>query len=92
MANISASVAEWERQIISQRTKDHASGQASAGSQARQTSPTRARNRREDQIRAQCQSNIAGDSGWIERRPDHYANRKGWSPALVRKITLQVAA
>jgi DNA invertase Pin-like site-specific DNA recombinase len=92
MANISASVAEWERKIISQRTKDALAVKRAQGvrlGKPRQLAPDLA-----DRIRAERNDGMTLQAIADGLNSDQITTPTGkeWSPALVRKITLQAAA
>jgi len=92
MANISASVAEWERKIISQRTKDALAVKRAQGiklGKPRQLAPEIA-----ERIRAErnAKRTLQAIADGLNAEKITTPTGKEWSPALVRKITLQVAA
>jgi DNA invertase Pin-like site-specific DNA recombinase len=91
MANITASVAEWERRIISVRTKEALAEKKAAG--VRLGRPRLLDQGIADQIRSLRASGLK-----LQAIADHLNEMKVltptgriWSPALVRKVTLQVA-
>jgi DNA invertase Pin-like site-specific DNA recombinase len=89
MANISASVAEWERRIISQRTKDALAVKKAQGvklGKPRQLDPSIAR-----RIRSQREAGLTLQAIADQLNSEGISTPTGkvWSPALVRKITLR---
>ena len=89
MANISACVAEWERKIISQRTKDALAIKRAQGvrlGKPRQLSPAIAQSIRTLRDGGATLQHIADQ---LNSDAIKTPTGKTWSPALVRKITLQ---
>jgi DNA invertase Pin-like site-specific DNA recombinase len=90
MANISASVAEWERKIISQRTKDALAVKKSQG--IKLGKPRQVPAEVADRIRSQRSAGLTLQAIADGLNGESITTPSGgsWSPALVRKITLQV--
>jgi DNA invertase Pin-like site-specific DNA recombinase len=89
LANVTASVAEWERRIISQRTSESLAQRKAAGvrlGRPRSLDPVIA-----DRIRSRRLKGATLQAIADELNGDGIATPSGhiWSPALVRKVTLQ---
>jgi DNA invertase Pin-like site-specific DNA recombinase len=92
MANISASVAEWERRIISQRTKDALAVKRAQG--VKLGKPRQLPREIAERIRSERNANrtLQAIADGLNAERITTPTGKEWSPALVRKITLQDAA
>ena len=89
LANVTASVAEWERRIISLRTSEALAQRRAAGvrlGRPRTLDPTVA-----DRIRSRRAKGATLQAIADELNIDAVTTPSGrtWSPALVRKVTLQ---
>ena len=90
LANVTASVAEWERKIISVRTSEGLAQKRAEGvrlGRPRELDPAiadRIRTRRSEGLTLQA---IADD---LNSKAIVTPTGKHWSPALVRKVTIQV--
>ena len=89
MANISASVAEWERRIISQRTRDALAVRRAQG--VRLGKPRQLALEIAERIRTERRDGrtLQAIANGLNAEQIATPTGKSWSPALVRKITLQ---
>jgi DNA invertase Pin-like site-specific DNA recombinase len=90
LANVTASVAEWERKIIGTRTREALAARKAAGvrlGRPRQLDPAIA-----DLIRAERASGATFQAIADRLNAEGTTTPTGrpWSPTLVRKVTLQV--
>jgi DNA invertase Pin-like site-specific DNA recombinase len=89
LANVTASVAEWERKVIGQRTKDALAVRRSEGvrlGRPRLLDPVIAKRIRRSRARGRTLQSIADD---LNEAAITTATGRTWSPALVRKVALQ---
>ena len=89
LANVTASVAEWERRIISVRTSEALAQKKAEGvrlGRPRRLDPVIA-----DRIRSRRKGGetFQGIADELNARTITTPSGRSWSPALVRKITLQ---
>lgn len=89
LANVTASVAEWERRIISVRTSEALAQKRAAG--VRLGRPRRLEPDIADRIRSRRSDGATLQTIADELNADTITTPSGrvWSPALVRKVTLQ---
>lgn len=91
LANVTASVAEWEQKTIGQRTKEALAVRRAEGvrlGRPRILDPAVARRIRRQRTRGRTLQAIAND---LNDAGIKTATGRTWSPALVRKVTLQPA-
>jgi DNA invertase Pin-like site-specific DNA recombinase len=92
LANITAAVAEWERGVISQRTKDALAVRKAQGvtlGRPRQLDPAVAKRIRAERAGGATLQAIADGLNYDGIKTP---TKRAWSAALVRKVSLQVAA
>jgi len=92
LANVTASVAEWERRVISQRTREALAALRAAGvrlGRPRLLDPAIAERIRATRISGATLQAIAEE---LNGEGILTPTGRGWSPALVRKVALQEAA
>jgi DNA invertase Pin-like site-specific DNA recombinase len=92
LANVTASVAEWERKVIAQRTREALAVRKSQGvklGRPRMLDPKIAERIRSHRASGATLQAIAAD---LNISGIKTPTGRSWSPALVRKVTLQDAA
>jgi DNA invertase Pin-like site-specific DNA recombinase len=89
LANVTASVAEWERRIIGARTREALAARKAAGvrlGRPRMVDPSLSDRIREERIAGATLQAIADG---LNAEGIKTPSGRSWSPALVRRITLQ---